>query len=319
MDDLVITGGNQADIDVFKAEMQATFKMSDLGLLHYYLGLEVAQTETGITVSQSAYAAKILENAGMTGCNPSQVPMEPRLKLSKVSTASAVDPTVYRSIVGSLRYLVNSRPDLAYSVGYISRFMEAPTMEHMAAVKRVLRYVAGTLHFGYHYTRKKQAQLVGYSDSDLAGDVDTRKSTTGVFFFLGNNLITWQSQKQRVVALSSCEAEYIAAATGACQATWLARLLAELKGEKASTTTLKIDNQSAIALSKNPVFHDRSKHIDVRYHYIRECVEEDRVRLESIGTTEQLADMLTKALGKERFCWLRSKIGVIDVNHMHKN
>ena len=135
MDDLVITGGNQADIDVFKAEMQATFKMSDLGLLHYYLGLEVAQTETGITVSQSAYATKILENAGMTGCNPSQVPMEPRLKLSKVSTASAVDPTVYRSIVGSLRYLVNSRPDLAYSVGYISRFMEAPTMEHMAAVK----------------------------------------------------------------------------------------------------------------------------------------------------------------------------------------
>ena len=125
--------------------------------------------------------------------------------------------------------------------------------------------------------------------------------------------------RNRVVALSSCEAEYIAAATGACQATWLARLLAELKGEKASATTLKIDNQSTIALSKNPVFHDRSKHIDVRYHYIRECVEEDRVRLESIGTTEQLADMLTKALGKERFCWLRSKIGVIDVNHMHKN
>jgi hypothetical protein len=126
-------------------------------------------------------------------------------------------------------------------------------------------------------------------------------------------------KKQRVVALSSCEAEYIVAATGACQATWLARLLAKLKGEKTSATILKIDNQPAIALSKNPVFHDCSKHIDVRYHYIRECVEEDRVRLESIGTTEQLADMLTKALGKERFCWLRSKIGVTDVNHMHKN
>ena len=155
VDDLVITGGNPQDISAFKEEMKATFKMSDLGLLHYYLGLEVAQTETGITVSQSAYAAKILENAGMARCNPSQVPMEPRLKLSKVSTATAVDPTFYRSIVGSLRYLVNSRPDLAYSVGYISRFMEAPTTEQMAVVKRVLRYVAGTLHFGNHYTLKK--------------------------------------------------------------------------------------------------------------------------------------------------------------------
>ena len=157
VDDLVITGASNVDIDTFKAEMQATFKMSDLGLLHYYLGLEVSQTEAGITVSQSAYAAKILENAGLTGCNPSHTPMEPRLKLSKLSTAPAVDPTSYRSIVGSLRYLVNSRPDLAYSVGYISRFMEKPTIEHFAAMKRVLRYVAGTLHFGCHYKRKKEA------------------------------------------------------------------------------------------------------------------------------------------------------------------
>jgi len=125
--------------------MKANFKMSDLGLLHYYLGVEVTQSETGITICQSAYAAKILESVGLAGCNPSHTPMEPRLKLSKQSSAPAVDPTRYRSIVGSLRYLVNSRPDLAYSVGYISRFMEAPTTEHLAAVRRVLRYVAGTL------------------------------------------------------------------------------------------------------------------------------------------------------------------------------
>jgi hypothetical protein len=302
VDDLIIAGGNQVDIDTFKNQMKGTFKMSDLGLLHYYLGLEVSQTEAGITICQSSYAAKIVEMSGLTGCNSSATPMEPRLKLSKVSSAPSIDATMFRSVVGSLRYLVNTRPDLSYSVGFISRFMENPTTEHLGAMKRVLRYVAGTLHFGCHYKREKDPQLVGYTDSDLAGDIDTRKSTSGILFFLGDNTITWQSQKQKIVALSSCEAEYIAATTGACQGIWLARLLAELKGEEDSAVTLKIDNQSAIALSKNPVFHDRSKHIDIQYHFIRECVEEDRVKLQSIATTEQLADILTKALGRELFC-----------------
>ncbi|XP_066341683.1 uncharacterized mitochondrial protein AtMg00810-like [Miscanthus floridulus] len=318
VDDLVITGGDPRDISTFKEEMKATFKMSDLGLLRYYLGLEVKQSESGITICQSSYAAKILEGAGLTGCNPSHTPMESRLKLSKSSSAPAVDPTSYRSIVGSLRYLMNSRPDLAYSVGYLSRFMESPTAEHMVAIKRVLRYIAGTLHYGCYYQREKEAQLTGFSDSDLAGDLDTRKSTTGVLFFLGSSLITWQSQKQRVVALSSCEAEYIAATTAACQGIWLARLLAELKGEKVRSITLKMDSESAIQLSKNPVFHDRSKHIDVRYHFIRECVEENRVKLQSVRTAEELADILTKALGPQQFCELRSKIGVIDVQTVNK-
>ena len=138
VDDLIIAGGNQVDIDTFKDQMRATFKMSDLGLLHYYLGLEVSQTEAGMTICQSSYAAKILETAGLSGCNPSATPMEPRLKLSKVSSAPAIDSSMYHSVVGSLRYLVNSRPDLAYSVGYISRFMENLTTEHLAAMKRVL-------------------------------------------------------------------------------------------------------------------------------------------------------------------------------------
>jgi len=254
VDDLVITGGDPRDISTFKEEMKATFKMSDLGLLRYYLGQEVTQMGSGITVCQSAYATKILEGAGLTGCNPSHTPMESRLKLSKSSSASAVDATKYRSIVGSLRYLVNSRLDLAYSVGYISRFMENPTTEHMVAVKRVRRYIAGTLHFGYHYQRGKEAQLTGYSASDLAGDVDTRKSTTGVLFFLGSSIITWQSQKQKVVALSSCEAEYIVATTAACQGVWLARLLAEFRDVRSRAITLKIDSESAIQLSKNLVF-----------------------------------------------------------------
>nr|AAX95066.1 retrotransposon protein, putative, unclassified [Oryza sativa Japonica Group]ABA91624.1 retrotransposon protein, putative, unclassified [Oryza sativa Japonica Group] len=319
INDLIITGGHSGELMQFKEEMKGTFQMSDLGLLKYYLGLEVNQSEDGITVCQSAYAQKILEVAGMAGSNPSLTPMETRLKLSKSSTAPAVDATDYRRIVGSLRYLVNLRPDLAYYVGYVSRFMEKPTVEHLAAVKRVLRYIASTIGYGCHYMRKKEAaSLVGFSDSDLAGDLDTRKSTSGVFFFLGDNPITWQSQKQKVVALSSCEAEYIAATTVACQGVWLARLLAELRGEEADAVTLKIDNQSAIMLSKNPIFHDRSKHIDTRYHYIRECIEEGRVKAEFIGTDGQLADILTKALGRDRFIELRSRIGLIEIKTPRK-
>ena len=315
VDDLIITGGSHSELKQFKEEMKATFQMADLGLLRYYLGLEVVQNNGGITVSQGAYAVKILTAAGLSDCNPSHTPMESRLKLSKASTAPAVDATEYRRIVGALRYLVNTRPDIAYAVGYVSRFMEKPTTEHLVAVKRVLRYVAGTVNFGCHYGRKKGgSDLVGYSDSDLAGDVDTRKSTTGVLFFLGGNLVTWQSQKQKVVALSSCEAEYIAATTATCQGVWLARLLAELKGEEETgTITLKIDNQSAIQLSKNPVFHDRSKHIDTKYHFIRQCIEENRVRVEPIDTNNQLADILTKALGRERFIQLRSRLGLVEI------
>jgi hypothetical protein len=316
VDDLVITGSDEDELKQFKEEMKSTFQMADLGLLRYYLGLEVSQGEAGVWVSQRAYALKILAAANMEGCNSSHTPMESRLKLSKSSTSPLVDATEYRRIVGALRYLVNTWPDLAYAIGYVSRFMEKPTTDHLLAVKRVLRYIAGTTDLGCQYGRKDGAgELIGYSDSDLAGDVDTRKSTTGVLFFLDGNLITWQSQKQRVVALSSCEAEYIAATTAVCQGIWLARLLAELKGEEeARPFSLKIDNQSAVQLSRNPVFHERSKHIDTRYHFIRQCVEEGRVTVEQVNTNNQLADIMMKPLGRDQFVELRMRIGVVRVS-----
>ncbi|XP_052134024.1 secreted RxLR effector protein 161-like [Oryza glaberrima] len=241
--------------------------------------------------------------------------MEPRLKLTKASTAAPVDTTQYRSIVGCLRYLVHTWPDLAFSVGYVSRFMEAPTADHDAAVKRILRYVAGTVDFGCYYKRMETPpELVGYCDADMAGDVDTRKSTSGVVFFLGANPVSWQSIKQKVVALSSCEAEYKAATTAACHRIWLALLLGEIKQEEPESFKLLVDNKSVIALSKNPVFHDRSKHITTRYHFIRECMEDGRAQVEFIGTDGQIADILTKALGRVRFQELRAHIGVVEVS-----
>ncbi|WVZ54849.1 hypothetical protein U9M48_005593 [Paspalum notatum var. saurae] len=249
----------------------------------------------------------------MTGCNSCIIPMDPRLQLTKETAGAPVDPTRYRSIIGSLRYLVNTRPDIAFAVGMVSRFMEAPREEHWQAVKQILRYLAGTVGYGCVYgagTGRLQS-LVGFTDSDHAGDKNDRKSTTGTVFFLGGNLITWASQKQRVVALSSCEAEYIAAAAGACQGVWLSRLLAELVGDgTAEKFKLFVDNQSAIELSKNPVHHDRSKHIDTRFHYVRECIEEDRMEIEHVGTKGQLADILTKALCKVKFIELRQRLGM---------
>ena len=316
VDDLIITGTSSNDIAAFKEQMHQLFDMSDLGLLSYYLGIEVKQEAGMITLCQSAYAGKILEATGMTGCNTCHTPMENRLKLCKGNADDAVDSTRYRSIVGSLRYLCNTRPDITHAVGMVSRYMEAPTASHWAAVKQILRYVSGTTGYGCCYKRGSTTEpvLVGFSDSDLAGDVDDRKSTTGVVFFLNSGIITWTSQKQKVVALSSCEAEYIAAATAACQGVWLSRLLGELIGKLPTTVKLHVDNKSAIDLSRNPVHHERSKHIDTRFHFIRECIEDRKVDVEHVGTDGQLADILTKALGRVKFLEMRLKLGVVEVS-----
>jgi hypothetical protein len=161
--------------------------------------------------------------------------------------------------------------------------------------------------------KEGEGGLQGYSDSDMAGDIDTRKSTTGVIFFLGKNPVSWQSQKQRVVALSSCESEYIAAATAACQGIWLARLLGDLRNAATEVVDLRVDNQSALALMKNPVFHDRSKHIQTKFHFIREAVENGEITPSYIGTEGQLADILTKPLSRIKFQELREQIGMFPV------
>jgi hypothetical protein len=315
VDDLIISGPSVGDILKFKTKMRRKFSMSDLGLLSYYLGIEVKQGGGAITLSQSAYALKILENANMKNCNSCDTPMECRLKLSKVKGEDAIDSTAYRSLIGSLRYIVNTRPDLAYAVGVVSRYMEAPGKQHWLAVKRILRYLKGTVGYGCMYTRGElQPMLLGYSDSDFAGDVEDRRSTSGAVYFLGKSLVTWSSQKQKIVALSSCEAEYVAAAAAACQGIWLSQLIADMLGTKEATVKLLMDNMSAIALSKNPVHHERSKHIDTKYHFLRECMEDGKVEVDHIGTAEQLADIFTKSLGRVKFIELRSALGVVEVH-----
>jgi hypothetical protein len=181
-------------------------------------------------------------------------------------------------------------------------------------VKKILRYIAGMLEYNLRYGRRTgNAGLVGYCDSDLADDMDTRKSTTGILFFLDNCLVSWQSLKQQVVALSSCEAEYITATTAATQAIWMARLLGALLGREPEVVELKVDSKFALALARNPVYHERSKHIDLRFHFIRNCLADRTVSATYINTADQLADILTKALGRVKFQELRARIGMVQI------
>jgi hypothetical protein len=312
VDDLIVTGGDRAEIMSFKKQMTSEFDMSDLGVLSFYLGLEVEQQKDYITVRQTSYAKKVLTQFGMGDCNLTRVPMDPGTKLDADKQGEKVDATEYRKIIGCLRYLLHTtRPDLSFAVGLANRFMEKPTVKHLNVVKQIMRYLKGTLDFGLVYTQeRKEEMLVGYTDSDLGGDLVGRRSTGGMVFYLNDSLITWCSYKEKTVALSSCEAEFMAATEAAKQSIWLSNLLSELTTRKVKIVTIYVDNNSAIALMKNPVFHGRSKHIDIQYHFIRQCVERSRITVKRVSTLEQKADSLTKALSAMKFGVMRHLLGV---------
>ena len=206
--------------------------------------------------------------------------------------------------------MTHTRPDLLYSVGILSRYMETPTSDHLSTANRILRYVKGTIDFGLIYLKcQVQDALFMYSDSDFAGDVDDIGSTTGYAFFMGSSIVSRESIKQKTMDLSSCEAEYIAATSATCQGVWLNRLISKLKGVAKRPIKLLVDNQSIIILSKNQVHHNRTKHIDTRYHYIRQCVKEKRIEVVYVKTEDQLADVLTKSLGRLKFLEIRGHLG----------
>jgi hypothetical protein len=281
VDDLLITGPVDEDIAKFKQEMQEQFQMSYLGLLTYYLGIEVCQDNSGITLCQSAYARKLLDRTCMTSCNPSSTLMEARLQLVKKSSEGLVNANEYRSVVGALWYLVHTRQDLAHSVSFVNQFMAEPHEDHLAVVKMILCYVAGTQEHGVRYARGRAEDLtlLGFSDSDHVGDVEDSQSISGILFYLGQIPISWQSQKQKSVALLSCEAEYMASSAVTYQAIWLAGVLLEILGATMKTPLLKMDNKATIDLIKNPIHHGRSKHFWIRYHFVHECAAEGRINV----------------------------------------
>ena len=300
VDDLIYTGTSPQMIEEFKRAMMSEFEMTDLGLMKYFLGIQVKQKPGEIFISQEKYTEDMLKRFHMASCKPIATPMALNEKLQQEDGAEKVDGKIYRSLVGSLIYLTHTRPDICHSVSLISRFMSEPSKLHFAAAKRILRYLQGTKQLGLRYKKEEGSKLIGYTDSDWAGSLDDRKSTSGYIFCLGTKPISWSSKKQKTVALSSAEAEYIAATDAACEAVWLKRLIEDLQQGDNDPTIIHCDNMSAIAMTKNPVFHARSKHIELRHHFIRDLVNNGEITMEFINTDDQPADIMTKAVTKDK-------------------
>ena len=297
VDDMIITGPNSHKIVKFNEGMKQVFEMTDLGILSSYLGIEIKHEAIYTWLNQKSYIETILHSFKMNECKSVRTPLEARFKLGTERGKDEVNPSRFRSLIGNLRYLLNTRPDLTYSVNYLSRYMSNLRSEHINAAKRVLRYIKGTSSFGLRYERgmkKHSAQglvIVTSLEIVMIGRVHPDK-----FFFIVNSAITWNTVKQSVVALSSCEAKYIAASATSCQGIWIVRFIEELLSMKVRPFKLFVDNVSAICLSKNPSQHGRSKHIDTKFHFIRDCVEKGYVEVEYVKTESQLADSFTKPL-----------------------
>lgn len=315
VDDIILAGKKESDLEQVKTALGKKFDIKDLGQLSYFLGVKVKQQRNGaIWIGQPTYTKNILSEFGMQDCKPVSTPVSVEAKLTKATDdENCIDQKKYQSAIGSLMYLsVSTRPDISYAVSSLARFSSKPTQRHWVALKRLLRYLKGTTKHGILYKREGPSACIGFSDADWAGDTNDRKSTSGYMFMINGGAISWKSQKQRCVALSTAEAEYVAMASAAQESVWLRQLIAELTNASKPSTLIYEDNQSAIAMTKNPQFHGRAKHIDIKHHFIREQVAQGVITLEYCPTTEMTADILTKGLSRETFCKLRVKAGVME-------
>ncbi|GJU89302.1 putative ribonuclease H-like domain-containing protein [Tanacetum coccineum] len=299
VDDIIFGSTKKSWCDEFEALMKSRFQMSSMGELTFFLGLQVKQKEDGIFISQDKYVAEILKKFDFVSVKTASTPIETQKPLVKDEEASDVDVHLYRSMIGSLMYLTASRPDIMFAVCACSRFQVTPKTSHLSAVKRIFRYLKGKPKLGLWYPRVSSFDLEAYSDSDYAGANLDRKSTTGGCQFLGRRLISWQCKKQTIVATSTTEAEYVAAANCCGQVLWIQNQMLDY-GFNFMNTKIYIDNESTICIVKNPVFHSKTKHIAIRHHFIRDAYEKKLIQVLKIHTDDNVADLLTKAFDVSR-------------------
>jgi hypothetical protein len=309
VDDIVLTASFTSFLQRIIHGLRQEFSMTDIGALHHFLGVSVQRQSDSLFLSQRQYILDILDRAGMLSCKPCSTPVDTHSKLS-ADGAAVTDPSSYRSIAGALQYLTFTRPDIAYAVQQVCLYMHDPREPHLGAMKRILRYLQVILDLGLHLHRTSPVDLTVYTDADWAGCPDTRKSTSGYAVFLGDKLISWSSKRQPTVSRSSAEAEYRAVANGVAEACWLRQLLQELHHPLRRATVVYCDNISAVYLSSNPVQHQRTKHIEIDLHFVRERVALGEARVLHVPTTSQYADIFTKGLPTSVFTEFRSSLNV---------
>ncbi|RVW33894.1 Retrovirus-related Pol polyprotein from transposon RE1 [Vitis vinifera] len=313
VDDIILSGNDMEELQNLKKYLSEEFEVKDLGNLKYFLGMEVARSRKGIVVSQRKYILDLLKETGMLGCKPIETPMDSQKKLGIEKESTPVDRGRYQRLVGRLIYLSHTRPDIGFAVSAVSQFMHSPTEEHMETVYRILRYLKMTPGKGLFFRKTENRDTEVYSDADWAGNIIDRRSTSGYCSFVWGNLVTWRSKKQSVVARSSAEAEYRALAQGIYEGIWIKRVLSELGQTSSSPILMMCDNQAAISIAKNPMHHDRTKHVEIDRHFITKKVTSDTVKLNYVPTKHQTADILTKALPRPNFEDLTCKLRLYDI------
>lgn len=288
-------------------------KMSMMGELNYFLGFQIKQLQEGIMINQSKYTKELWKRFRMDNSKIVSTPMSTSTKLDEDPNGKSVDIKQYRGIIGSLLYLTASRPDIMFSVCMCARFQANPKESHLHPVKRIFRYLKGTIYLGLFYPKDMTFHLTSYSDADFGGCKLDRKSTSGICHFLGKSLVPWSNKKQNSVALSTAEAEYVAVGNCCAQVLWMKHKLLDFRF-KYDHIPIKCDNTSAINISRNPIQHSRTKHIDIRHHFLKDHVQKGDITLEFVGTDFQLADIFTKSLNEERFSYIKRELGLIDLS-----
>lgn len=316
IDDGLIAATREEDALQIIERLQLEFEVKTCEVC-YYLGLEIKQSPNGsIHLCQTAYTERLLSKFNMANCREASTPAEVSGRCFPEDNSWEVTAFPFREAVGSLMYLaIATRPDIAYAVGVVCRYMDCPKSVHINAVKRIFKYLQATRNLGISFLKNSNLSISGYSDADYAGDAETRRSTSGYVFLMGNGPVSWSSRRQQCVSLSTTEAEYIAASEAVKELTWLNVLVKDLLG-CATKSVLFMDNQSALRLVKNPEFHRRTKHIDVRFHFIREKFNEGGFDLQYVSTQNQIADICTKPLGREKFQRFREMMGICSLTEL---